>query len=233
MRRRKTTSPAQTTKTSSPAGAIFSTRRPALGEGARNGVHVQARTADGAPADPPAFQTVAPLWRAGDTIPLGYKTLRVVEVPDGDPDEAPVLVVEEVSERASRAAVGRGVASSWGRGLSGGSARRSARRSASPRSPALLLSSRSAHCRPRELRSQSLGGRSRRIQPRISPFARTVCGRSSASTLDLWSSPDHDEPAQAAAMAAAPGSHQGRGRDLCGRSFRWLCWRGLWRWWWL
>lgn len=26
-------------------------------------------TADGAPAVPPSFQTVAPLWRPGDTIP--------------------------------------------------------------------------------------------------------------------------------------------------------------------
>ena len=31
--------------------------------------------ADGTPADPPTFKTVAWSWRAGDTIPLGYKTL--------------------------------------------------------------------------------------------------------------------------------------------------------------
>jgi hypothetical protein len=43
-------------------------------------------TVDGAPADPPSFTTVAPLWRAGDTIPLGRRTLRVVEVRDGDAD---------------------------------------------------------------------------------------------------------------------------------------------------
>jgi hypothetical protein len=54
--------------------------------------------ADGAPADPPRFQTVAPLWRPGDTVPLGYKTLRVVDVRDGDMDEDPMLVVDDVSE---------------------------------------------------------------------------------------------------------------------------------------
>jgi hypothetical protein len=56
------------------------------------------QTADGAPADPPTFQTVAPLWRPGDTIPLGYKTLRVVGVRDDIVDEDPVLVVEDTSE---------------------------------------------------------------------------------------------------------------------------------------
>jgi hypothetical protein len=34
----------------------------------------------------------------GDTIPLGYKTLRVVELRDDVVDEEPVLVVEDVSE---------------------------------------------------------------------------------------------------------------------------------------
>jgi hypothetical protein len=41
-------------------------------------------TADGAPADPPSFTTVARLWRAGDTIPLGRRTLRVVDVRETD-----------------------------------------------------------------------------------------------------------------------------------------------------
>jgi hypothetical protein len=54
-------------------------------------------TVDGAPADPHSFQTVAPLWRPGDTIPLGRKTLRVTDVRAGNPDELPVLVVEDVS----------------------------------------------------------------------------------------------------------------------------------------
>ena len=56
-------------------------------------------TADGAPADPPTFTTVAPLWRAGDTIPLGRRTLRVVDVRETETDEPTVLVVEEVGER--------------------------------------------------------------------------------------------------------------------------------------
>ena len=55
-------------------------------------------TADGAPADPPTFQTVAPLWRPGDTIPLGRRTLRVIRVRVGDNDDEPsVLVVEDMS----------------------------------------------------------------------------------------------------------------------------------------
>jgi hypothetical protein len=35
---------------------------------------------DGTPADPPTLTTVVPNWQAGDEIPLGYKTLRVVDV---------------------------------------------------------------------------------------------------------------------------------------------------------
>ena len=59
--------------------------------------------ADGQPADPPSFTTVAPLWRVGDTIPLGPRTLRVVDVRETDADEPTVLVVEEVAfMRASR-----------------------------------------------------------------------------------------------------------------------------------
>ena len=45
-------------------------------------------TEDGTPADPPTFKTIAPLWRPGDTIPLGARALRVVEVRDGDPRRA-------------------------------------------------------------------------------------------------------------------------------------------------
>jgi hypothetical protein len=55
-------------------------------------------TADGAPADPPSLTTITPLWRAGDTIPLGRRTLRVVDVRQPDPDTQPVLVVEDTSE---------------------------------------------------------------------------------------------------------------------------------------
>jgi len=55
-------------------------------------------TADGRPADPPSFTTVAPKWVRGDTIPLGPRTLRVVDVRETETDEPTVLVVEDVSE---------------------------------------------------------------------------------------------------------------------------------------
>ena len=55
--------------------------------------------ADGTPADPPSFQTVAPQWKPGDTIPLGPGwALRVVGSRVTDVDETPVLIVEDVSE---------------------------------------------------------------------------------------------------------------------------------------
>jgi hypothetical protein len=54
--------------------------------------------ADGTPAEPRTFKTVAWSWQAGDTIPLGHKTLRVVDVRDDVVDGDPVLVVEDVSE---------------------------------------------------------------------------------------------------------------------------------------
>ena len=49
--------------------------------------------ADGTPADPPILQTAVPNWSGGDTIPLGKRTLRVVDVRSDDPDQNPVLVV--------------------------------------------------------------------------------------------------------------------------------------------
>jgi hypothetical protein len=51
---------------------------------------------DGTPADPPTFQTAVPNWQAGDEIPLGPRSLRVVEVRDDYADQAPTLVVEDV-----------------------------------------------------------------------------------------------------------------------------------------
>jgi hypothetical protein len=39
-----------------------------------------------------------PNWKAGETIPLGSRTLRVVRVRDDDADQPPVLVVEDVAE---------------------------------------------------------------------------------------------------------------------------------------
>jgi hypothetical protein len=59
----------------------------------------ELRLADGTPADPPTLTTAAPLWRPGDTIPLGARTLRVLDVRGGDVDRDAVLIVEEVGER--------------------------------------------------------------------------------------------------------------------------------------
>ena len=61
----------------------------------------ELRRVDGTPADPPSFQTVAPSWRPGDTIPLGRRTLRVVEVRDGDDEHPTVLVVEPLETSTS------------------------------------------------------------------------------------------------------------------------------------
>jgi hypothetical protein len=55
-------------------------------------------TADGAPADPPSFTTAAPMWRPGDTIPLGGRALRVVGIRATAVDETPVVIVQDTSE---------------------------------------------------------------------------------------------------------------------------------------
>ena len=55
-------------------------------------------TIDGTPAEPPTLHSAVPNWRPGDTIPFGYKTMRVVGVRDDDADQAPVLVVEDTPE---------------------------------------------------------------------------------------------------------------------------------------
>jgi hypothetical protein len=52
--------------------------------------------ADGTPAEPPTLDSALPNWRAGDTIPLGRRSLRVVGIRDDDADQPPVLVVEDV-----------------------------------------------------------------------------------------------------------------------------------------
>jgi hypothetical protein len=62
-----------------------------------DGVSVQAETAEGVPAEPPTLTTVVPNWRAGDSIPLGGRTLRVVGIRDNDADEPPVLVVDDLA----------------------------------------------------------------------------------------------------------------------------------------
>ena len=54
-------------------------------------------TTDGTPADPPKLESAVPNWSAGDTIPLGARTLRVVDVHYDEADEASVLVVEDMA----------------------------------------------------------------------------------------------------------------------------------------
>ena len=48
-----------------------------------------------AAAEPPTVSVAVPNMRAGDTIPLGRKTLRVLELRDEDAGQPPVLVVED------------------------------------------------------------------------------------------------------------------------------------------
>lgn len=54
--------------------------------------------ADGTPADPPTVRMSVPNWRAGDTITVGHRSLRVVDVRDDDADQPPALVVADVIE---------------------------------------------------------------------------------------------------------------------------------------
>ena len=53
---------------------------------------------DGDPAEPPRLEAAVRNWSAGDTIHLGHRMLRVVDVRDDDADQPPVLVVEDVAE---------------------------------------------------------------------------------------------------------------------------------------
>jgi len=66
-------------------------------------------TADGSPADPPSFTTVAPKWVPEHTIPLGRKTLRLVDVRETDANEPTVLVSRTRPDE--RLAQARGVSS--------------------------------------------------------------------------------------------------------------------------
>jgi hypothetical protein len=52
-------------------------------------------TEDGTPAEPAELHAAVPNWRAGDTIHLGRRTLRVVGMRDEEADEPPVLIVQE------------------------------------------------------------------------------------------------------------------------------------------
>ena len=55
---------------------------------------------NGTPADATTYRSAVLNWKAGDTIPLGERILRVVAVRDDDADQACVLVVEDaVPER--------------------------------------------------------------------------------------------------------------------------------------
>ena len=59
-------------------------------------------TVDGAPAEPSTLSSAVPNWRAGDTIHLGKRTLRVIGNRDDDADQAPVLIVEDVEQSGKR-----------------------------------------------------------------------------------------------------------------------------------
>ena len=52
-------------------------------------------TADGAAADPPTLESAVPNWKAGHTIHIGRRTLRVIGKRDDDADQPPVLIVED------------------------------------------------------------------------------------------------------------------------------------------
>ena len=57
---------------------------------------------DGTPADPPTFRSAPGVsWKAGDTIAIGRRTLRVPGVRDDDADQPPRLVVEDLSGAAA------------------------------------------------------------------------------------------------------------------------------------
>jgi hypothetical protein len=62
-----------------------------------SGFLFRLETTDGTPADPSKLESAVPNWRAGDTIPLGARTLRVVDVRYDEADEASVLVVEDMA----------------------------------------------------------------------------------------------------------------------------------------
>ena len=61
-------------------------------------------TPEGVPAEPPTLASAVPNWKAGDMIPLGSRSLRVVAIRDDDADQPPVLVVEDMAEEGNSAA---------------------------------------------------------------------------------------------------------------------------------
>lgn len=52
---------------------------------------------NGTPADPPEVRLGLYVWNPGDTLTLGNRSLRVVDVRDQGEDEPVVLVVEDVA----------------------------------------------------------------------------------------------------------------------------------------
>ena len=66
------------------------------GERRMAGFLFRLETRDGEAAKPSTLSSAVPNWKAGDSIPLGRRTLRVVGVRDNDADQPPVLIVEEV-----------------------------------------------------------------------------------------------------------------------------------------
>ena len=52
---------------------------------------------DGTPADPPQVRLGVYSWKPGDTITLGRRSLRVVDVRDQGDDEHTVLIVEDTA----------------------------------------------------------------------------------------------------------------------------------------
>ena len=61
------------------------------------GFFFRLETSEGVTANPPTLASAVPTWKAGDLIPLGGRTLRVVSVRDDDAEQPPVLIVEEAS----------------------------------------------------------------------------------------------------------------------------------------
>jgi hypothetical protein len=62
-----------------------------------SGFLFKLETTYGTPADPPKLESAVPNWSTGDTIPLGARTLRVVDVRYDEAYEASVLVVEDTA----------------------------------------------------------------------------------------------------------------------------------------
>jgi hypothetical protein len=46
-------------------------------------------------AEPATLNSAVPNWGAGDTIPLGKRTLVVIGKRDDDADQPPILIVED------------------------------------------------------------------------------------------------------------------------------------------